>query len=245
MRLPFTNDPSRPRRRRLVLGALAAAGLVAAFGAGSWAAARAQAPTPAPDEAPAPAGTADHAGASGAEADRPRPGEVRRLAPAYVPRVDTGLVDRAGAPVLVSCGTCHATRPPDPGRCATDDAMAMHRGLVFAHGERSCLACHDPGDYDRLRLAHGEPVPFAEAPRLCAQCHGPQQRDWERGLHGGMNGFWDAARGGRERHACTSCHDPHAPAYPLVTPVFHPPDPLAGRGRPIPARGAEGGAHGH
>ena len=42
---------------------------------------------------------------------------------------------------------------------------------------------------------------------------------------GGMNGYWDLSRGPRERHACTTCHDPHAPAYVGMMPARGPVDP--------------------
>jgi hypothetical protein len=39
-----------------------------------------------------------------------------------------------------------------------------------------------------------------------------------------MNGHWDLTRGGRTRNTCINCHDPHAPAFPLVMPVLPPRD---------------------
>jgi hypothetical protein len=59
---------------------------------------------------------------------------------------------------------------------------------------------------------------------LCGQCHGPQARDYAHGAHGGMTGYWDLSRGPRERNNCIDCHDPHAPAFPKVRPVFAPKD---------------------
>lgn len=109
----------------------------------------------------------------------------------------------------------------------------MHRGLVVRHGDVGCLACHDPGDYDSLRRPDGISVPFQEVMQVCGQCHGPQTRDYRHGSHGGMTGFWDLSRGDRVRNGCTDCHDPHAPAYPRVLPVFPPRD-----GRP--SEGAHG-----
>jgi nitrate reductase cytochrome c-type subunit len=57
---------------------------------------------------------------------------------------------------------------------------------------------------------------------LCAQCHGPQARDFQHGAHGGMTGYWDLSKGPRRRNSCIDCHDPHAPKYPAVMPVFPP-----------------------
>jgi hypothetical protein len=39
-----------------------------------------------------------------------------------------------------------------------------------------------------------------------------------------MRGYWDKTKGARMRNTCTDCHDPHAPAFPLVTPIFAPRD---------------------
>lgn len=147
------------------------------------------------------------------------------------PRVDTGRRDRAGRPVVVMCGTCHATKAPDSTTRATADLVDFHQGLQLAHGGQSCLSCHDARDYDRLKLADGSPLAFEQVVTLCSQCHGPQRRDFDHGAHGGMMGHWDLQAGGRVRHACTTCHDPHAPAYPAAMPVFAPRDAYEVRGR--------------
>ncbi len=146
----------------------------------------------------------------------------------FAPSVAAGVTDQAGNPVSISCATCHATRPP-----ARDQGLGgsvpttFHQGLKYAHANLSCLSCHHQDDYDMLRLADGRSVPFAEAQQLCAQCHGPQTRDYLAGSHGGMTGYWDKTKGPRVRNTCTDCHDPHAPAYPMLTPVFAPIDGAA------------------
>ncbi|MCO5167414.1 MAG: hypothetical protein M9894_13790 [Planctomycetes bacterium] len=211
---------SRPVTLRLA--PLLAAPLVIAAGAwaaGAWWVARAQDPaggpvTPAAPQAPT----------------TPR-GRVVLKGPEGPPRVDTGRGDAHGRPVRVDCGSCHATRPPDVTRREAADAAGFHHGLTYAHGGQSCLSCHDASNYDRLRLADGTPLPFTGVIQLCSQCHGTQRRDFEHGAHGGMRGHWDLAVGDRERQGCTSCHDPHAPAYPTVTPVFPPKDAYRVRGR--------------
>jgi hypothetical protein len=85
-------------------------------------------------------------------------------------------------------------------------------------------------------MADSRPVEFTAVMTLCSQCHGPQRRDYDMGLHGGMTGHWDLAKGGRSRNTCINCHDPHAPAFPLVMPVFPPRDrisvPAKPNGRP-------------
>ncbi len=108
--------------------------------------------------------------------------------------------------------------------------------MRYAHGERTCLSCHNARDYDTLRLADGSALAYRNVIKLCAQCHGPQYRDYRHGSHGGMNGYWDLSRGPRYRNNCVDCHDPHAPAYPRVRPAPPPRDrffrpTVHGRGR--------------
>jgi hypothetical protein len=140
------------------------------------------------------------------------------------PVVWTAALNHTGEPVPVACSTCHASRFPDLATRSTEQLDQFHQGLAFAHGEQSCLSCHDPGNYDQLRKADGTRVSFPNVMELCAQCHGPQFRDYKAGAHGGMNGYWDLTKGPRDRNNCVDCHDPHAPAYPILTPVFAPVD---------------------
>lgn len=144
---------------------------------------------------------------------------------ALPPRVLTGVADHAGRPTAIACGTCHATRPPNAANHASADLDLFHQGLQFAHGaNNTCLSCHNPGDYDSLRLADGRRVEFIDSMQLCSQCHGPQRRDWDHGAHGGMNGYWDLSKGGRVRNACIQCHDPHVPKYQGAIPMLPPRD---------------------
>jgi len=128
-----------------------------------------------------------------------------------------------GKPVPIACSTCHSTATP-PAHPDTPGVI-FHQGLAVRHGGLTCTSCHDAGSaYDGLRLADSRPIAYSEAMRLCSQCHGPQARDYAAGAHGGMMGFWDLSKGGRQRHACTTCHDPHSPAYPHVRPAPRPND---------------------
>lgn len=156
--------------------------------------------------------------------------------PAGPPRVFTGAVDHAGQPATVACSTCHTTRVPNFSNHSTADLDLFHQGLQFAHGNadavgtgqtastNTCLTCHNPNDYDSLRLANGTRVEFTEVMTLCSQCHGPQYRDYQHGAHGGMNGYWDLSRGGRVRNNCLDCHDPHVPKYQRALPMQPPHD---------------------
>jgi formate-dependent nitrite reductase cytochrome c552 subunit len=136
----------------------------------------------------------------------------------------TGLTNFHGQPVFAACSTCHTTTKPNLDTSRTEDLDQFHQGLNYNHGNLTCLSCHNSTDYDSLRLADTRPVAFADSMTLCSQCHGPQRRDYDMGLHGGMNGYWDLTRGGRTRNTCINCHDPHAPAFPLVLPVLPPRD---------------------
>ncbi|MBE0544189.1 MAG: hypothetical protein IH623_22850 [Verrucomicrobia bacterium] len=147
--------------------------------------------------------------------------------PAGAPKVATGLTNFHGEPVMASCASCHATTAPNREIRAAADLKKFHQGLKYAHGELSCLSCHNADNYETLRLADSRSVEFADSMTLCSQCHGPQRRDYDRGLHGGMTGHWDLRRGGRERNTCINCHDPHAPDFPLVMPVLPPRDRIS------------------
>lgn len=147
---------------------------------------------------------------------------IRR--PAGPPTVDTGQLDESGRPIVANCTTCHTTKPPNPRLINGGELNDFHQGLVTNHGDRSCLSCHNPDDYNQLRLADDRPVEFKDVMTLCAQCHGPQYKDYLHGAHGGMTGYWDLKRGPRERNNCIDCHDPHAPQYPKLMPVFRPND---------------------
>lgn len=137
------------------------------------------------------------------------------------PTVATNLSGLVGQPVMASCSSCHTTRVPNRDNRSGADLNEFHQELVFQHGNLSCLSCHNPGDYDTLRLAEGSKVEYPEVMTLCAQCHGTQYRDYQHGAHGGMIGHWDLRKGGRYRNNCIDCHDPHSPAYQGVLPAPH------------------------
>ena len=140
------------------------------------------------------------------------------------PALGTDQVDVRGTTVTINCSTCHTIREPNPENGATEDLDEFHQGLTVKHGTLRCLSCHNPGDYDTLRLADGSPLRFEQVMTLCGQCHGPQWRDFQHGAHGGMSGYWDMTRGPRYRNNCIDCHDPHAPAFPMMQPTFKPID---------------------
>lgn len=156
-------------------------------------------------------------------AEAPRQG-THIVAPTGPPRVATGLEDALGHDVTIACSTCHSVKAANQETRSGEQLTQFHQGLVTAHGGLTCLSCHDSLDYDRLRLADMTPVEHSEVMTLCRQCHGPQARDYDHGSHGGMTGYWDKSRGPRTRNGCTVCHDPHAPAFPTLTPARGPND---------------------
>lgn len=155
------------------------------------------------------------------------------------PRVAVDTRDVFGNPVTVACANCHSIRTPNNNNRSPSDLDEFHRGMTFAHGTVSCFSCHNPRNYDTLRLADGTAVEYPDVMTLCAQCHGPQYRDYLHGAHGGMNGFWDLTRGPRIRNNCVDCHDPHAPAFPMMQPTFKTNDRFL-----TPARMPTEGEHG-
>lgn len=164
---------------------------------------------------------------------RPQGTESRRIAgtttinaPRAMPRVRVSVPRTATgeAEVTASCTTCHATRAPNARTASSAELDEFHGGMMFAHGNNRCLACHDATDYDAFHLADGARVAMADVMTLCAQCHAAKVEEFEHGAHGGMNGFWDLSRGSRTRNHCIDCHDPHAPAFPRMAPTFKPKD---------------------
>lgn len=142
--------------------------------------------------------------------------------PDLMPMVDSGKKDHEGNPVMIRCNNCHDIKKPNTLTADATELKDFHQNMSFKHHSLKCASCHNPGDYESLRLADGTSVSFSNVMQLCAQCHGPQYRDYKNGSHGGMAGYWDLTRGPRKRNNCVDCHDAHAPAYPKVMPVFPP-----------------------
>ena len=177
----------------------------------------------------------------GCEYDRsvaPPPPAKRRIAQypvTYVrPTVPASLPTKRhafdGQVARIACSGCHdaaganvtageVDQNPANTSESQNEAGADAHGVRLKHGDVTCLMCHSRTDRDALTLADGRTLEFAAARRLCAQCHGPQHRDYLAGSHGGMNGYWDQSQGPRTRNDCTACHDPHRPAWPMVTPL--------------------------
>ncbi len=140
-----------------------------------------------------------------------------------------------------NCVECHSAAHPVKLEYTEDNAVIFpkaHRNLAaMAHGRnfrnQNCYTCHDIKQLDHLHTPDGEELKLDQATLLCAGCHGPTYRDWMAGIHGRTSGHWDRKAGPIQRQECTSCHDPHAPAFTGLIPM--PPPHLSNGQFPVSA----------
>jgi hypothetical protein len=125
----------------------------------------------------------------------------------------------------LSCYACHDIKKTVNLHLDTNGNIVLpeeHKDLVIRHGRNSrnnqCFNCHDSTNLELLRTRDGRQLKVEESTKLCASCHGPTYRDWEVGIHGRPSGYWSQQHGAVTRQDCTSCHDPHAPAFPSMKP---------------------------
>lgn len=136
------------------------------------------------------------------------------------------LIRTGGDTSGLDCYACHDKKKPVQVKIDDNKEIVLpdeHKELVIMHGRNKrnvhCFNCHDPASLDLLQTRDGQRFKFEESTRLCAACHGPTYRDWEVGIHGRGSGFWDRQKGAITKQGCTSCHDPHAPAFPPIKPA--------------------------
>jgi hypothetical protein len=141
-----------------------------------------------------------------------------RMSPADLVRTDG---DTSG----LACYSCHDAKKVLPINLDANGEVILaepHKDLVMQHGRKNrndhCINCHDLKNLEQLRVREGQTFKLAEGTRLCGSCHGPTYRDWEKGVHGRVSGYWDRKKGAQTRADCTSCHDPHSPAFPPIKP---------------------------
>jgi hypothetical protein len=153
----------------------------------------------------------------------PTPADFTNTATVRMSAAD--LVRTEGDTSGFSCYTCHDAKKQLVINLDTNGAVILaepHKDIVMKHGRNNrnehCFICHDSKNLEVLRVNEGQPFKLTEGSRLCGACHGPTYRDWEIGVHGRTAGFWDSKRGPIVRSDCTSCHDPHAPAFPSIKP---------------------------
>ena len=135
------------------------------------------------------------------------------------------LIRTGGDTSGMACYACHDIKKPVSLHLDTNDNVILpdeHKDLVIRHGRNQrnnqCFNCHDATNLELLRTRDGRQLKVEESTKLCASCHGPTYRDWEAGIHGRLSGYWDRKQGATTRQDCTSCHDPHSPAFPSMKP---------------------------
>ncbi|MSU21570.1 MAG: hypothetical protein EXS30_09265 [Pedosphaera sp.] len=135
------------------------------------------------------------------------------------------LVRTGGDTSGLSCYTCHEKGKPVEVHFDTNNVIVLpqeHNDLVIQHGRNNrnnhCFNCHEAEALDMVKTRDGQRFKLTESTMLCGSCHGPTYRDWETGVHGRTSGHWNRDLGAITRQDCTSCHDPHAPAFPSIKP---------------------------
>ena len=113
------------------------------------------------------------------------------------------------------CSACHS----DKKVLVKNGALYTHSDIVINHGKGNqkldCIECHDEKNRDVLSDAAGIKIDFDHSYQLCGQCHFRQKRDWLGGAHGKREAYW---AGERIVNNCTSCHNPHSPAFEVKMP---------------------------
>jgi len=113
------------------------------------------------------------------------------------------------------CSACHSKNKAQ----ARDGALITHGDISIDHGEGenelACIECHDRQDGNYLVDMEGKKIDFDHSYRLCGQCHFRPKRDWLGGAHGKRVAYW---AGERVVMNCTSCHNPHSPAFKTKMP---------------------------
>jgi len=110
--------------------------------------------------------------------------------------------------------------------CHTDKVVRVKDAQIFTHGDieinhgkgengLECIQCHDEENRDFLSDSSGKLIDFDHSYQLCGQCHFRQKRDWIGGAHGKRDAYW---AGERVIRNCTSCHNPHSPAFKTKMP---------------------------
>ena len=125
------------------------------------------------------------------------------------------VLARKGSIRRFRCSVCHTKKPV----LARDSALFTHSDVKNNHGRGDnaliCMDCHHEKERDFLADTQGQKIDFDHSYQLCGQCHFRQKRDWSGGAHGKRETYW---AGERVVLNCTSCHNPHSPAFPTKMP---------------------------
>ncbi len=113
------------------------------------------------------------------------------------------------------CSVCHTGKEAQ----VNNGALFTHADIKIDHGQGenklTCFGCHNRKERDFLEDSKGAKIDFDHSYQLCGQCHFRQKRDWLGGAHGKRETYWAGERVVRN---CTSCHNPHAPAFKTKMP---------------------------
>ena len=125
------------------------------------------------------------------------------------------VLARKDAITRYRCSVCHNDKPVR----VQNGALYTHSDIVINHGQGetklACVDCHDKKDRDSLIDKQGRKIDYDHSYQLCGQCHFRQKRDWVGGAHGKREAYW---AGERVVNNCTSCHNPHSPAFKTKMP---------------------------
>ena len=125
------------------------------------------------------------------------------------------VLARKGSITRYPCNSCHTDKVVE----VRNAALFSHADVKINHGQGdtslTCFECHHQKDRNMLEDAKGAKIDFDHSYKLCGQCHFRQKRDWLGGAHGKRETYW---AGERVVWNCTSCHDPHAPAFDTKMP---------------------------
>ena len=155
------------------------------------------------------------------------PFDSKRIESAYQQPVETVAVKesyqggvfrvlaRKNAISRYRCSVCHTKKKAQ----VRDGALITHGDINLDHGKGEnrlvCIECHDRQDRDFLVDMEGKKIDFDHSYQLCGQCHFRPKRDWLGGAHGKRVTYW---AGERVVMNCTSCHNPHSPAFKTKMP---------------------------
>lgn len=146
-------------------------------------------------------------------------------APVTVRMSAAELMRTDGDVSMLSCYSCHETdSPPEIGYDADGILIWEEHKFDFelrhgrSHRNEFCYTCHAKENLEKLRAPDGTLMNIDEGNLLCGSCHGTLYRDWEDNLHGRVTGYWNRDMGPTKQEDCTSCHNPHNPAFPSLIP---------------------------
>ncbi|MEN8135624.1 MAG: hypothetical protein ABFS18_08830 [Thermodesulfobacteriota bacterium] len=113
------------------------------------------------------------------------------------------------------CSVCHTKKTVS----ARDGVFFTHSDIKINHGQGDnslvCMDCHHEKERDFLADTQSRKIDFDHSYQLCGQCHFRPKRDWLGGAHGKRETYW---AGERVVKNCTSCHNPHSPAFTTKMP---------------------------